>query len=143
MVKKPQWKIEVDSFIQRLIEKEFTKFIKKYKVKNKIERMSSDMVYHLYCNDFHKNDEYIQMSSFLEILRHEGDEGLVNYLDELEEIKDCPMCKKPIKYGLMVWLDGLCTCPECHKARRDDLKKVFEAGRSQGQKERKYEEEEL
>jgi hypothetical protein len=45
-----------------------------------------------------------------------------NYLEELEEIKNCPMCRKPVKYGNMIWLNGMCTCPHCYEHRRMEMK---------------------
>jgi len=72
----------------------------------------------------------------------------MNYLEELEEleeIKKCPTCKSMVKYGDMIWLNGLCTCPKCYEVRREDLDKCIELDRlkAEAEKEKEEDEEEL
>lgn len=40
---------------------------------------------------------------------------------DLDKIEICPVCGRETTWGSMVWLEGLCTCPECYKIRRAEL----------------------
>lgn len=36
----------------------------------------------------------------------------------LDRIVKCPWCKKDVRDGDRIWLDGECLCPECYKWKR-------------------------
>lgn len=39
----------------------------------------------------------------------------------MDEMKECPMCFKMVEWGEMIWLNGICTCPECYEKRRKQI----------------------
>lgn len=44
--------------------------------------------------------------------------------DYLDEIVKCPSCKKEVKDGDRIWLDGECLCPACYQHKRNKLTKL-------------------
>ena len=49
-------------------------------------------------------------------------------MDFLNELKDCPLCKQKVKYGDMIWKDGLCLCPKCYIEYRANLEREYLKG---------------
>lgn len=41
--------------------------------------------------------------------------------DIFSELVECPDCHKRCEWGSMIWLNGLCTCPQCYEHRRREL----------------------
>lgn len=41
--------------------------------------------------------------------------------DIFSELVECPYCHKRCEWGSMIWLNGLCTCPQCYEHRRREL----------------------
>ena len=41
--------------------------------------------------------------------------------DEMSKIVICRHCGKPEYYGEMRWLNGVCSCRRCYKARWEDM----------------------
>lgn len=39
--------------------------------------------------------------------------------DWLDEIVKCPWCKKDVRDGDRIWLDGDCLCPQCYEHKRN------------------------
>ena len=44
--------------------------------------------------------------------------------DYLDELVKCPSCKKEVKDGDRIWLDGECLCPACYQHKRNKLVKL-------------------
>ena len=58
----------------------------------------------------------------------------------LNKIVKCPICGKDVKEGDRIWLDGLATCPNCYKARREQLDNAYNDGYKVGYNKAKDEE---
>jgi len=41
---------------------------------------------------------------------------------KINDIVECPVCECDVKWGLMVWLNGKCTCPDCYERELLDMK---------------------
>ena len=48
--------------------------------------------------------------------------------ETVEELKECPMCGKLYVWENMIWLDGLCTCPECYEKRKNEKRRDLRPG---------------
>ena len=58
----------------------------------------------------------------------------------LNKIVKCPMCGKEEREGDRIWLDGLAICPQCYKARREQLDNAYNDGYKVGYNKAKDEE---
>lgn len=45
---------------------------------------------------------------------------MTNEMDDLEELKECPLCGNLFVWGDMIWSDGLCTCQKCYEKRKNE-----------------------
>lgn len=43
--------------------------------------------------------------------------------DPMDEIVECPMCKKEVREGDRIWLNGMATCFECYRSRYEEYYK--------------------
>lgn len=49
----------------------------------------------------------------------------MNFLDEL---KTCPICRQQVRYGSMIWKDGICMCPNCYNKYTENLRYSYKKG---------------
>lgn len=52
--------------------------------------------------------------------------------DYLDELVQCPSCKKEVRDGDRIWLNGECLCPDCYYRKRNELTKLQNEAYNEG-----------